>query len=72
MGHDVEINQVNVIQNALSNYQGFTSGEKKYCIDHLAEWISNEKGLDVMIEKLEEEKSLDARPFLEKTGLITA
>ena len=72
MGHDIEINEVNIIQNALSNYQGFTSGEKKYCIDHLAEWISNEKGLDVMIEKLEEEKSLDARPFLEKTGLITA
>ena len=71
MGHDIEINQVNVIQNALSNYQGFTSGEKKYCIEHLADWISNENGLEVMIEKLEE-KSLDARPFLEKTGLITA
>ena len=69
MGHDRDINQVNIIQNALSNYQGFTSGEKKYCIDNLSDWISNENGLEVMIEKLEE-KSLDARPFLEKTGLM--
>ncbi len=69
MGQNREINQVNIIQNALNDYQGFTSGEKKYCIEHLAEWISNENGLEVMIEKLEE-KSLDARPFLEKVGLM--
>jgi len=71
MGYNREISQIDVIQDALRNYQGFTSGEKKYCIEHLAEWISNENGLEVMIEKLEE-KSLDARPFLEKAGLITA
>ena len=69
MGQNTEINEVNIIQKALIDYQGFTSGEKKYCIDHLAEWISNENGLDVMIEKFEE-KSLDARPFLEKVGLM--
>ncbi len=72
MRDDREINQVNIIQNALSSYEGFTSGEKKYCIDNLVDWISNENGLDIMIEKLEEEKSLDARPFLEKTGLMMA
>ncbi len=69
MGHDKDINQLNVIENALSSYQGFTSGEKQYCIDNLADWISEENGLEVMIEKFEE-KSLNARPFLEKVGLM--
>ena len=69
MGHDVEINQVNIIQNALRNYTGFTKGEKKYCIENLVEWVSQDKSLNVFISKLEE-KSLNARPLLNKLGLI--
>ncbi|MBU1668846.1 hypothetical protein KKC13_10555 [bacterium] len=69
MGHNAEINRINIIQNALNEYQGFTSGEKKYCIDHLSEWISSDKGLDTMIRKLSE-KSLDVRPFLKQIGLL--
>jgi len=69
MGHDREINQVNIIQNALNSYEGFTSGEKKYCIDHLSEWVAEDKTLNLLISKLEE-KSLDAKPFLTKLGLM--
>jgi len=69
MGHDREINQVNIIQNALKEYQGFTSGEKKYCADNLAEWVGSDKSLNVLIQKFEE-KSLDMRPFLQTTGLM--
>ena len=69
MGHDREINQVNVIQNALRDYQGFTSGEKEYCVDNLPEWISQDKSLNLLIKKFEE-KSLDMRPFLKEIDLI--
>lgn len=69
MGHNVELNRVNIIQNALIDYQGFTLSEKKYCRDHLSEWISSDKGLDTMIHKLSE-KSLDVRPFLKEIGLL--
>jgi len=69
MGHDREINQVNIIQNALNNYQGFTMGEKKYCVENLGEWISRDKTLNLLIKKFEE-KSLDMRPFLKETGLL--
>ena len=69
MGHPIELNQISVIQKALPTYEGFTKGEKKYCMENLSEWISNEKGLDIMISKLEE-KSLDARPFLKELGLV--
>ena len=70
MGHDRDISYVNIIQNALSSYQGFTSGEKKYCIDNLAEWITeDENSLDVLVSKFNE-KSLDMRPFLKQTGLM--
>jgi len=70
MGHDRDINYINIIQNALSNYQGFTSGEKKYCTDNLAEWITqDENSLDVLISKFDE-KSLDMKPFLKQTGLM--
>jgi len=69
MGHNIELNQISVILQALPNYEGFTRGEKKYCMENLSQWISNEKGLDTMISKLDE-KSLDARPFLKKLGLV--
>lgn len=69
MGHQIELNQISVIQKALPSYKGFTQGEKKYCMENLSEWISSEKGLDTMISKFEE-KSLDARPFLQKLGLV--
>ena len=70
MGHDRDMNYVNIIQNALSNYQGFTSSEKKYCTDNLAEWITeDDSSLDVLISKFNE-KSLDMKPFLKQTGLM--
>lgn len=69
MGHNVELNRVNIIQNALHDYKGFTSSEKKYCIDHLSEWISNDKSFDTMIGKFAE-KSLDVKPFLVEIGLL--
>jgi hypothetical protein len=69
MGHDREINQVNVIQSALSSYTGFTSGEKKYCTENLADWVAEDKSLNLLISKFEE-KSLDARPFLQNIGLM--
>jgi hypothetical protein len=69
MGHNIELNQISVIQQALPSYEGFTKGEKRYCMDNLSQWITNEKGLDTLISKLDE-KSLDARPFLKKLGLV--
>ncbi len=69
MGQTKELNQVNVIQNALNSYEGFTSGEKKYCNDNLVEWISEDKSLDVLVSKFSE-ISLDAKPFLRENGLL--
>lgn len=69
MAHNAEINHITIIQNALGDYQGFTSGEKKYFTEHLSEWISQDKGFDTMIKKFSE-KSLDAKPFLEHIGLL--
>lgn len=69
MGQNVELNRINIIQNGLRDYKGFTLGEKKYCIEHLSEWITNENGLDIMIRKFAE-KSLDVRPFLKNIGLL--
>lgn len=69
MGHDRELNQVNIIQNALASYGGFTSGEKKYFSANLAEWISKDKSLNYLISKFSE-ISLDIRPFLKQNGLL--
>ncbi|HIP50589.1 MAG TPA: hypothetical protein EYG94_00760 [Campylobacterales bacterium] len=69
MGHDRELNQINVIQNALNGYAGFTRSEKQYCSDNLATWISEDKSLDLLISKLSE-ISLDAKPFLKENGLL--
>jgi len=69
MGHKIELNQISVIQKALPSYEGFTKGEKRYCMENLSEWVSSEKGLNVLISKFEE-RSLNARPFLEKLGLV--
>ena len=70
MAQTVDLEQLNIIKTALSDYNGFTSGEKEYCSQNLSEWISNDNGLNYMIDKLAE-KSLDARPFLEKIGLLS-
>ncbi len=69
MGQDRELNQVYVIQQALNSYDGLTSGEKKYCTDHLVEWVSKDKTLNVLISKFSE-ISLDLRPFLKQNGLL--
>ena len=69
MGHNIELNQITVIQKALPTYEGFTRGEKKYCMENLSEWVSQEHGLETLISKLRE-KSLDARPFLKQLGLV--
>ena len=69
MENTIESNQLNMIKSALSDYQGFTSGEKEYCSQHLSAWISNDNSLDRMITELAE-KSLDAKPFLRQIGLI--
>ena len=69
MGHDRELNQVNVIQNALNGYMGFTRSEKEYCSNNLVEWVSKDKSLDLLISKFSE-ISLDAKPFLKQTGLL--
>lgn len=69
MGHDRELNQVNIIQNGLSRYQGFTSGEKQYLRENLSEWISEDKSLNNLISKFSE-ISLDVKPFLKQNGLL--
>jgi len=69
MGHDRELNQVNVIQNALNGYIGFTRSEKQYCSSHLDEWVSKDKSLNLLISKFSE-ISLDAKPFLKEAGLL--
>ena len=69
MEYDIAINQVDIIREALTDYEGFTRGEKKYCLDNLVEWVSEDQNLTTMIDKLEE-KSLDARPFLKQQGLL--
>jgi len=70
MGQDREMNQAYVIQNALSEYTGLTSGEKRYCNENLVDWISEDKSLNLFIDKLSE-KSLNIKPFLQETGLIS-
>ena len=70
MGHDRELNQAYIIQNALSDYTGLTSNEKKYCNENLVEWVSEDKSLDLFISKLSE-KSLNIKPFLQNIGLIS-
>ncbi|CAA6808842.1 MAG: Unknown protein [uncultured Sulfurovum sp.] len=69
MGQDRELNQVNIIQNALSGYVGFTSGEKQYFSANLSEWISEDKSLNHLISKFSE-ISLDIKPFLKQNGLL--
>jgi hypothetical protein len=69
MGHDRELNQIYVIQNALNSYDGLTSGEKKYCNDNLVDWVSEDKTLNLLVSKLSE-ISLDVRPFLKQNGLL--
>jgi hypothetical protein len=69
MGHDRELNQIYVIQNALNGYDGLTSGEKKYCNDNLVDWVSEDKTLNLLVSKLSE-ISLDVRPFLKQNGLL--
>lgn len=69
MGHDREINQVNIIQTALTNHKGFTSGEKTYFMDNLVDWVKQDKTLELLISKFSE-KSLDAKPLLKDTGLL--
>ena len=69
MGHDRELNQAYVIQNALSGYVGLTSGEKKYCNDNLVDWVAEDKTLNLLISKFSE-LSLDVRPFLKQNGLL--
>lgn len=69
MGQTRELNQENVIQNALNSYRGFTSGEKKYCNDNLVEWIDKDKTLNLLVSKFSE-ISLDVRPFLKQNGLL--
>ncbi len=69
MGQDRELNQVYVIQNALNSYEGLTSGEKKYCNEHLVEWVSEDKSLNLLVSKFSE-ISLDVKPFLKENGLL--
>ncbi|CAA6827151.1 MAG: Unknown protein [uncultured Sulfurovum sp.] len=69
MGHDRDLNQAYVIQNALNEYTGLTSSEKKYCNDNLVDWVSQDKTLNLLISKLSE-ISLDVRPFLKQNGLL--
>jgi len=69
MGQNIEMNQLNMIENALQDYKGFTQGEKMYCINNLSEWISKDTSLGLMINELSL-KSLDARPFLKQLGLV--
>ncbi len=69
MGQTKELDQINVIQNALSEYEGFTSSEKKYCSENLVEWVSEDETLNLLISKFSD-ISLDARPFLQENGLL--
>jgi hypothetical protein len=69
MGQTKELNQVNIIQNALSSYRGFTSSEKKYCSDNIVDWIAKDKTLNLLISKFSE-ISLDVKPFLKQNGLL--
>ena len=69
MGQNRELDQAYVIQNTLSEYDGLTSGEKKYCSDNLVEWVSEDKSLNLLISKFSE-ISLDLKPFLQQNGLL--
>jgi len=57
------------ISNAIDSYKGFTKGEKAYAIEHLEEWLGETCNLDQLINNFSE-LSLDAKPFLEDSGLI--
>jgi len=70
MKRDTIVNKVKIIHNALNNYEGFTSGEKQYCKENLSEWVSEDSSLNILINKFEEKYSIDAKPFLAKTGLL--
>ncbi|CAA6816589.1 MAG: Unknown protein [uncultured Sulfurovum sp.] len=69
MGQNKALNQVNIIENALSDYVGFTLGEKEYFSANLSTWISEDKSLDYLISKFSE-ISLDIKPFLKQNGLL--
>ena len=69
MGQNKELNQVYIIQNALNEYSGLTSGEKKYCTDNIVEWISKDKTLNLLVSKFSE-ISLDVKPFLKQHGIL--
>ena len=60
---------VEIIQNELPKYEGFTKSEKSYGLSHLDEWIPENGHLNVLISKFAE-KSLDIRPFLDKIGVL--
>jgi len=69
MGHHTDINKISIIQDALIDYKGLTSGEKQYCTENLSSWIGEDNSLDTLIAKFAE-KSLDIRPFLQQIDLV--
>jgi len=69
MGRLNELNQANIIREALIDSVALTSGEKKYCNENLNKWIEEDKTLNLLISKFSE-ISLDVRPLLRKKGLL--
>lgn len=57
------------IRSAIESYKGFTQGEKAYAITNLSSWVGEECNLEGLTKNFAK-LSLDAKPFLEQTGLI--
>jgi len=57
------------IRSAIESYTGFTKGEKTYAIENLNSWVGEEYNLDGLTKNFAK-LSLDAKPFLEQTGLV--
>jgi len=60
---------IEIIKNELPKYEGLTRMEKKYGLEHVEEWVSDDGRVDILVKKFAE-KSLDIRPFLDRVGLL--
>ena len=63
MSHQEKMNFIERLRIAIQSYQGFTSSEKTYGLNHLHSWIGANGSLETFIQKFSD-LSLDIKPFL--------
>ncbi len=63
MSHQEKMNFIEHLRTAIQSYQGFTSSEKIYGLEHIHSWVGENGSLDTFIKKFSD-LSLDIKPFL--------